>query len=224
MRNWFIVELFRRVVLAAGLMLAGYGMLEDWPLPNTGLIVAIAFASYIFMPREQRTPDAETMAFIPAVYGLDLAGLLLSLPLMVVTMAAEFDPGMPDGWMVAIFVLPVIIAGWVLFWMAARNASLWVASQDDHLRIATAEKFYCIQLGDIEAIEPHSFSMPKWSWMLLALFGGPRGAGMALLHGGRKASYLKFRLRDGRRFTLPADEFPSLRTLAQQWQRDCARE
>jgi hypothetical protein len=212
-----IIELARRAVCLALLVaavLTTFGDMRD-PAWISGLGVALAgIAIYVLVPRPRIPPGAlhhERMPAVvmPDVVGFLLAGTFIALPLVV--MAS--DPAM-DGksWLLVLWVLAPF--GLLILWIAANHACTWVRLRTDGIEIATARRIVGMPFADIARISTRVRTLPAWVGAALALFGGLRGLGIALLHARRARTSIVFERHNGESVELPVDAFPELDRLA----------
>jgi hypothetical protein len=218
MRYWFYIEVLRRVLLVAGVLAGGAALFQGKHFVIGAISIASGILAYIFLPKEKLPSTSEHMSYGEGVIGVDVGASVLALPLLALVYSLIGNDGMPRWWMVFIFTSPMIVAGLVLYWMATRNACLWLSLDSGHVKLADIKTVHEFHLSQVVEARPHVFKMPNWGWALLAAFGGPRGVGMAILHGGRKAEYLNLKLKDGTEIILPKDGFPAVSVLEEQLQ------
>lgn len=208
------IEIARRAgaevaLVAASVAGLGHG-LWVWSAGALGVAALI----YILPPRPRPPAGAWFAGRGPAVIMPDLLGALLAttffaLPFLI----AAHDPliGSPLG----PFLLtgPPGLAALAIFWIAARSQCFWIAVAPEGLRLATIRGEVALRFDDIVAVRPAERRLPGWVGRLLVLFGGLRGAGMALLQAGRVASYLVVERRSGPALSLPVDAVDRLDAL-----------
>lgn len=208
MRLWFVVEITRRIVLSSGLILGFWTLFTSAAFPVWATGFAAALLGYAFLPREAVPEGGKTMSFIPAIFGVDLASLIFIVPMALLTMFAEIDPGQPTALTISFITLPFFLLGIFLSYIAARNACFWWEGNSGGVTLASPMRRRELMSGDVKSIRDHTFRLPGWVWWVLTMFGGIRGAGITLMHKDRNSSYLKIDLSDGSKLTLPIDGYP----------------
>lgn len=208
------IELVRRAgaelaLLVAAVAAAGY---SAWLVAAIALVIALLI--YILLPRPAPPEGAYFVERLPSVYMPDLLGALLAttffaLPFIV----AAWDSSLGGPWGPMLLTgLPGAIS-LLIFWIAARYQCYWVLLEADRLLVATIRHRVALPLGEIANVRGEVRRPPRWLAPLLVLFGGLRGAGVALLHGNRPMHLLIVERRRGAPIRLPVDSFPALPKL-----------
>ena len=207
MRHWCLAEILRRFTFLAGLTTGIFLLFSQSGLVAGGITVLAALIAYVVLPREKPPPTAHSMEFMPTILGPDLISAILIVPMLLLTLAAGLQDGIPEWWMVAIFTATPILGGLFLTVIIIRNASLWLLIEGNKVIFTNWRKSFELTPDTVKEIRMHSFKLPDWVWTLLSLFGGPRGAGTALLHRGRVSQFLKLKLNSGETLTMPLNGF-----------------
>ena len=208
-----LVEVVRRAVVLALFVAAavagfGYGLTL---LALGG--VAAGTAVYIFIPRpvvpkgavhHERMPST----YMPDLLGFMLATLFLALPLIV----AVHDPWLDGPWSLYLLTgLPALISLFI-FYISIRHQIMWLKVAGREIAFADFGGITEIGFDAIARVRTEVKPPPRWLKPLLALFGGWRGLGIALVTD-RASHNLVIERRDGSHLRLPVDAFPDLRKL-----------
>ena len=214
MRREGAIELSRRGLSLLLLVIATVETFRDVGSPFwiNGLMWAIpALAVYLLIPWPTVPENALRHERLPATIMPDLIGFMLgvtffALPLVII----NSDFSLEGVWQIPLmFGLPGLFA-LAIFYVAARYASSWVLLRNDGIVIAGLWKVVDLTFAEIANVTAIERRLPRWVAAGLVLFGGWRGAGVALLHAGRAAHYLEFELRTGPPVRFPVDAFPGL--------------
>lgn len=199
-------EILRRVLaegalIAAAILGAGYG---GWTI--AAVLAVLGLAIYVLVPRPQAPVGAFHSGRFAAVHMPDLMGamlvtLFLALPFIIV--AQDGWIGMPWGLMVLLWT-PGLMAV-AIFVIAIRQQCYWLLFEGDGIVLSTTRGTRRVGFAQIARIFREGRRLPAWVSGALMLFGGVRGAGVALLHGARQSTNLTLELRDGERIRLPMD-------------------
>ncbi|MDY6860341.1 MAG: hypothetical protein SWN98_13500 [Pseudomonadota bacterium] len=203
-RAW--VEIARRVGLQAGIVAAAIlGIGHSQALAALASLAA-GIALYIAIPRPQPAAGTLYAARIPSIYAPDflaalLAPVFLALPFIVAVREENADliPGlMLMTWLPGSMVL-------YIHWIAARYQCLWLQIEADGLTLGTMHGARHIAFAEIDSARTAVKRPPRWLPSALTLFGGLRGAGIAALHGHRRAHWLILHHNNGTRTRIPLD-------------------
>ncbi|MCB1389932.1 MAG: hypothetical protein KDK12_12455 [Rhodobacteraceae bacterium] len=214
------IEVLRRLALQVALVLAataGFGA-SDWGMAL--LWAGVGIATYVVLPRPKPPEGAMIVARMPSVYMPDLVAALLAttfLAMPFIIAAREAWLGGPWGLMLFMW-LPGLVA-LLIYWIAAKSHCHWLLLDDRTLHLTTIHGRDEIALADIALVRPEVRYPPRWLGPLLVLFGGIRGAGIALLHANRPSHALIVERRGGASIRLPADAFPDGRKLLRRLDR-----
>jgi len=200
------IEIARRVglqvgIVAAAILSIGHGQ----PLAALASLSA-GFAVYIAIPRPQRAADRLYASPIPAIYAPDflaalLAPVFLALPFIVA--ASEENAGLLPGLMLMAWPPGAMVL--YIHWIAARYQCLWLKIETDGLTLGTMRETRHIAFADIDSARTAVKRPPRWLAPALTIFGGLRGAGIAALHGHRRAHWLVLHHNNGTRTHIPLD-------------------
>jgi len=207
-------ELIRRMgalvfLISAAVFWLGYGY-AAWALLAAGLGVAL----YLALPRPRPPEGALFAERMPSVYMPDLAGLVLALPFLsapFIIAARETWIGGPWGLMV--FIAPPGLVALAIFWIATRYQCSWIVLRPDGVELSGPRGRAWLDFSQIGRVRAEARALPGWISAALGLFGGPRGAGMALLHGRRTRHSAVVELRAGGTMSLPLDAFPDMQRV-----------
>jgi hypothetical protein len=92
-----------------------------------------------------------------------------------------------------------------IHWIAVRYQCLWLKIETDGLTLGTMRETRHIPFADIDSAQTAVKGPPRWLASALTIFGGLRGAGIAALHGHRRAHWLVLHLNNGTRTRIPLD-------------------
>ncbi len=177
----------------------------------SALTVGLAVLAYALPPRPIVPAGALHHQRMPSVFMPDLLGFLLAttfLAMPFIISAQEEWLGGP--WALMLFMwLPGLIALAIL-WMAARYQCFWVSLSPDGLTVSTITGIEELPFDRIAGVQAETKRPPRWLGPLLVLFGGWRGAGIALLHADTERHALLIDRGDGSSLRLPADAFPGI--------------
>ena len=206
-----IVEVARRMgslsfLIAAVVAGVGYGR---WLW--AALAVVLAIVVYVLPPRPIVPAGALHHERMPSVYMPDLVGFLLAttfLAMPFIISAQESWLGGPWALMLLMW-LPGLIA-LAIFWVATRYQCFWVELLPDGLTVSTTAGIEHLTFESIAGVRAETKRPPRWLGPLLILFGGWRGAGIAVLHADTERHTLLIDRGDGTTLRLPADAFPDI--------------
>jgi len=206
-----VIEILRRVAALALLVfavVAYFGSLGT--LPAAAAAIA-GILIYVGLKRPQVPRDAFRHEPMPSVYMPDLLGFVIGVPLFSLSfVVVASDPLLSGVW--PIYVLFWVPASFsiVIFIIAARYATSWVRVSADGLEVTRFGKTTELPFADIAAARLGLRRLPKWVSIALTVFGGIRGAGVALLHGHRATHTLWLERRDGSSVPIAADALPGI--------------
>lgn len=208
------IELARRAValvlaVAAATAALGYGR---WDIATA--TVVLAAAAYGLLPRPKLPPGALHHERLPSVYMPDLLGLLLATTFLsapFIVSAREGWSGVPWGLMLLMW--PPGLIALAIFWVAAGYQCLWVLVGPHALTVNTRRGTAVLPYESITGVSTDTTRPPRWLGPLLILFGGWRGAGVAILHANRQSHWIVIERRDSPPLRLPADAFPAARKI-----------
>lgn len=185
MRRAAMVEAARRMVTlllttTGGILGFRYGAMA------AAIILAIALAVYVLIPREVPPAGALLAERMPAIVGPDILGFMLGSIFLGMPFAAAVFQGDPLGTIhpSAVLVWPMAVFAFMVLAVATRFASYWVVIERDGLRIADVKGERQIAFAAIEQVEPYRQGLPKvlrWLTPLLVLTGRFTQAGAILL-------------------------------------------
>lgn len=215
MRRAGLIQFARRGVSLVLFTAAAVTLFGDlhWIVPV--LLAALALAVYILVPRPTRPDGALGYAAMPAIVMPDVLGFLLGMVFFGLPFLMADDAALQEGiwiigavmWGMGGFALAILI-------IAARYAVSWVLIKPDGLVIANLWAIHDMPFAEIASVRPRERRLPRWVSAALILFGGVRGAGVALLHGNRVAHSIEFLRRDGARLRIGIDAFEDLPAVA----------
>ena len=215
-----LIELLRRAALQVALIIAAVAGLGHGDWTRAALVAGAGLAVYVLLPRPRVPEGAMIVERMPSVFVPDLLAALLAttfLAMPFIIVAHEPWLGGPGGLMLFMW-LPGLVA-LAIYWIAASSQCHWVRLDDHGLAVSTILGRTEVAFGDIALVRPEVKYPPRWLGPLLVLFGGIRGAGVAVLHGYRPRHALLIDRRGGGTIRLPADAFPDgaalLRRLSQ---------
>lgn len=185
----------------------------------SGLVVSLlwfatAIAFYILLPRRKPPDGANFYERMPAVYGPDFIGLMLTsvfigLPLLAGTIEARGLAGLfTEIHPSAVLSWPLSLGGIAILYIANGYAQFWLKIEGDGLLIHSAKGQCFVRYGDIENVAPYRRGLPGWMHKLapiLALFGKYNAAGAIMVS--RDETGMLIRLRDGTTHKIAQDAF-----------------
>jgi len=200
------IEIARRIGLQVGIVTAAIlGIGHGQTLAALASLSA-GLAVYIAIPRPQLAADTLYAAPIPSIYAPDflaalLAPVFLALPFIVA--AHEENTGLIPGLMLMAWLPGAMVL--YIHWIAARYQCLWLQIEADGLTLGTMRGTRHISFADIDSARTALKRPPRWLASALTIFGGLRGAGIAALHGHRRAHWLILHHHNGTRTRIPLD-------------------
>lgn len=208
------IEVARRagaLLLLIAAVVSGFGH-GQWPV--AGLLVVLAILVYALPPRPVLPEGALHHERMPSVFMPDLLGFLLATTFLAMPLVISAqEPWLGGPWGLMLFMWPPGLAALVIFWMSIRYQSFWIKLAPGALTVSTVSRIETLPLGDIAGARAETRRPPRWLGPLLVLFGGWRGAGVALLHADTERHAVLIDRRDGTVLHLPADAFPDMRTV-----------
>lgn len=207
------VELTRRFFCLAlftlGLVAFGY-----WGAITAVMLFAGALLTYVALPRPKPPPSALTYEKIPAVYGPDMIGLMMTsvfiaLPFWV-ALSEEYmwqDSVMPLhpsallSWPLALISASILV-------IAASYASFWLDIEQDGLHLYSLRQDRFISYSNITRVVPFRRDLLRWvRWLtpLLVLSGRYTAAGAVLL--ARDTTGFSMCLTDGSTINIDVSAF-----------------
>jgi hypothetical protein len=214
MRRDGAVELIRRAVSLLLLVIAAVETFADVQAPSwiNGLMWAVpAVAVYLLIPRPSVPQGALRHEPLPSTVMPDLLGFMLgvtffALPLVII----NSDSSLGGVWVIPLVFWLLGLFALAILYMAARYACSWVLLRKDGIAIAGLWRIVDLPFAEITKVTAIERRLPRWVAVGLVLFGGWRGAGVALLHAGRAAHYLEFEHKSGPPVRFSVDAFPAL--------------
>lgn len=218
MRVTGLVELLRRAAALALFVIAATQGFADLRAPHWGAAAGWALAAlavYILVPRPAVPAGALRFETMPAIVMPDMLGFLLgttffALPLVVMASEEALREGL---WILVAVMWLLGSAALAIHVIAARNAVSWIVLRDDGFTVATLWAVSDFAFADIARVVPVARRLPRWVGTALFLFGGIRGAGVALLHADRVAHAIDIVGKDGTRLRFAADALGGLPRL-----------
>lgn len=196
-------------------------------LPTAGAVagatfIAAAIAVYLGLPRAHRPASALIYDSIPAVYGPDVLGFLLTGTFF----ALPFWARMGEAYLWDDFILvhpsalltwPLALIALAILWFSAHYAAFWLVIEKDGLLINRLEGARFVAFSSIGEIRPFRRGLPKWVRRLVPFLvaAGKYGpAGAVLL--ARDSVGITLALDDGTKISIPQEGFekPLRRLLA----------
>ncbi len=213
-RPRIVLEVARRtsallLLIAAAVGGFGYG-LRLW----AAIAVALAIFAYV-LPHRPIPPEGALhherwpSVYMPDVLGFLLATTFLSLPFII----SAGEPWLGGPWFLMLFIWPPGLIALAIFWMAIRYQSFWVKLAPNGLTVSTVRGIETLTFTDIAGARAETKRPPRWLGPLLVLFGGWRGAGIALLHADTERHAVLIDRSDGTVLRLPADAFPGMKKV-----------
>ena len=188
-------------------------------LPVAGMWTSSAFligalAVYLAIPRAVRPASALTYDLLPAVYGPDLVGFLLTGVFFALPFWARM--GEPYLWAdfgvlvhpSALLVWPLALIAVAILWFSAQYASFWLVIEDGGLRIGRLGTVRIVAFSSIVEVRPMRRGLPKWfRWLtpLLVAAGKFGAAGAVLL--ARDTTGITLVLDDRSEISIPQEAF-----------------
>ena len=188
-------------------------------LPVAGMWKASAFligalAVYLAIPRAARPASALTYDLLPAVFGPDLVGFLLTGVFFALPFWARM--GEPYLWgdfgvlvhPSALLVWPLALIAVAILWFSAQYASFWLVIEDGGLRIGRLGTVRIVAFSSIVEVRPMRRGLPKWfRWLTpLLIAAGKFGvAGAVLL--ARDTTGITLVLDDRSEISIPQEAF-----------------
>jgi len=216
MRRDGIVELARRALTLLLLVIAAVQAFANLRAPSWisgALWAGLAVAVYLLIPRPTIPEDALRHEALPSTIMPDVLGFMLGVTFFALPLVIISEPWLEGVWQIPLmFALPGLFA-LAIHYIAAQYACSWVRLRRDGLVIANLWTVVDLPFEDIVKVTPIERRLPGWVGWALVLFGGFRGAGVALLHAGRVAHYLEFERKSGRAVRFSVDAFPDLRRV-----------
>jgi len=209
-----LMEIVRRLgalALAVAAVVA-WSEARRWGIAATSL--AGALAVYFAIPRPRIPQDAFGYEAMPAIYMPDLLAFVVGVPLFSLSfIVVASDPLLAGSWIGYVFFWVPAALSPAVFYISARHASSWLEILPDGVRIVRFGAAENISFAEVRSIAAEARTLPKWVSLLLVLFGGVRGASVAILHGPRARHVLIIERADGTRLTIPGDALPGVGTL-----------
>ena len=173
-----------------------------------------ALAVYLAIPRAARPASALTYDPVPAVYGPDAVGFLLTSVFFALPFWARM--GEPYLWgdfgvlvhPSALLVWPLALIAAAILWFSAQYASFWLVIEDEGLRIGRLGAVRIVPFSSIAEVKPMRRGLPKWvRWLTPALVvAGKFGAAGAVLLA-RDTTGIALVLDDGTEISIPQEAF-----------------
>ena len=212
------VEFARRGIalalfITAATLAFGYGQ----TLYALGAAIA-AILVYWLVPRPKVPEgaihhDRMPAVIMPDVLGFMLATVFFALPLII----SAQEPWLDGPWGLFLLTgLPGLVALYI-FWISTRHQCMWLKFTGHDLTIADMHERVVLPYGEIAEVIGETKQPPAWLRLLLVLFGGWRGLGIALLQ--RDSHSLLFRMKDGTQRRVPSDALGEERKLLAALQR-----
>ena len=180
---------------------------------SSALLIA-ALAVYLAIPRAARPVSALTYDRVPAVYGPDTVGFLLTGVFFALPFWARTgEPYLWDDFGVlvhpsALLVWPLALIAAAIFWFSAQYASFWLVIEDEGLRISRLGNTRFVAFSSIVEARPMRRGLPKWfGWLTpLLIAAGKFGAAGALLLA-RDSTGITLAIDDGSEISIPQEAF-----------------
>lgn len=184
-----MVELFRRflclLLLTLGLIALGY-----WGGITAGMLFGGALCVYVVIPRPRPPPSAMIYEKMPAVYGPDMLGLMMTS----IFLALPFWVGKGEEYLwqdAAIPIHPSALLSWplaivsaLILIVAASYSSFWITIEMHGLHIHSLRQDRFVAYSQITRVAPFRRGLPGWlKWLtpLFILTGRHTVAGAVLL-------------------------------------------
>ena len=189
---------------------------------SSAFLVA-ALAVYLVVPRAARPASALTYDLVPAVYGPDLVGFLLTGVFFALPFWARM--GEPYLWgdfgvlvhPSALLVWPLALVAVAILWFSARYASFWLVIDTEGFRISRLGSTRFVPFSAIVQVRPMRRGLPRWfRWLTPVLIAtGKFGAAGAMLLA-RDTTGITLVLDDGAEISIPQEAFekPMRRVLS----------
>lgn len=201
-------------MLALILLCIGLAVLPVAGAWTSSAFLVAALAVYLVVPRAARPASALTYDLVPAVYGPDVVGFLLTGVFFALPFWARM--GEPYLWgdfgvlvhPSALLVWPLALIAATIFWFSAQYASFWLVIEDEGLRINRLGSARFVAFSSIVEVRPMRRGLPKWfRWLTpLLIAAGKFGAAGALLLA-RDTTGMTLVLDDGSEISIPQEAF-----------------
>lgn len=208
-----LIEVLRRTVVLALFIasaLYGFGYGHTY-LALGGVAAGILIYSLVprpVVPRGAMHHERLPSTYMPDLLGFMLATLFLALPLIV----AVHDPWLEGPWALYLLTgLPGLVS-LLIFHISIRHQIMWLKVSGHDMAFADFGGITEIGFDAIASVRAEVKPPPRWLKPLLALFGGWRGLGIALVTD-RASHNLVIERLDGSHLRLPVDAFPDLRKV-----------
>ena len=188
-------------------------------LPVAGMWTSSAFliaalAVYLAIPRAARPVSALTYDPVPAVYGPDAVGFLLTSVFFALPFWARIGESYlwdDFGLLVhpsALLVWPLALIAVAILWFSAQYASFWLVIEDGDLRISRFGSVRVVPFSSIAEVRPMRRGLPKWfCWLTPVLIAaGKFGAAGALVLA-RDSTGFTLALDDGTEISISQEAF-----------------
>lgn len=206
-------EIARRV-LTLILLCFGLAVVPVAGVWTSSVILIAALAVYLAIPRAARPDSALTYDLVPAVYGPDTVGFLLTGVFFALPFWARM--GEPHLWRdFGVLVHPSALLAWPLtliaaaiLWFSAQYASFWLVIEDGDLRIGRLGAVRFVPFSSIVEVRPMRRGLPRWfRWLTpMLIASGKFGAAGALLLA-RDTTGVTLVLDDDSEISIPQDAF-----------------
>ena len=210
-----MIELFRRFLC---LLLLTFGLiaLGCWGVITAGVLFGGALCAYAVIPRPRPPSSAMIYERMPAVYGPDILGLMMTS----IFFALPFWVGMGEEYMWQDAVIPVhpsALLSWplalitaLILVVAARYGSFWLTLETEGLHLHSLRQDRFIPYNQITRVAPFRRGLPHWlKWLtpLFILSGRYTAAGAVLL--ARETTGFSLCLADGSIISIDESAFES---------------
>lgn len=175
MRRAILIEAARRVTT---LVVTTFGFVFGFRYGaiTAGMLLAMALAAYVLIPREVQPAGALLAERLPAIVGPDVLGFLLGTVFLGMPFAAAVFEGQALGTIhpSAVLAWPMAVFALIILGVATRYATYWVVIEADGLRIADIWEEKNVPYTSIERVEPYRRGLPGIIRLLtpLLIFSG----------------------------------------------------
>ncbi len=207
------MEILRRM-LALLLVTLSLIAIAWWGWMVAAAILVAAVSAYVLLPHTKAPAGAMTFEKIPAVYGPDFLGfvmtsIFIALPFWARAGDGELWSGM--GLLVhpsAMLVWPLAAISTSILYFAARYAAFWASIEKDGIALHTLWENRFVRFDTIEYVQPYRQGLPKFlRWLTpFLVLGGKYGAAGAILLA-RDSRGVSLRIRNDKPAVLLADAF-----------------